>query len=107
MDFERMGLRLAALPRRRSILTTKANMDEDAAGSPRFRGVDELVDHLSKGHLNAVLVENGAKDGWVAVFLEREGGRYEVARVPTEDPDNVLTKKVDDPADALSAAMQL
>lgn len=102
-----MGLRLASLPRRRSVLTTKANMNEDASGVPRFRRTDELVEHLGKSHLNAVLVENGAKDGWVAVFLEREGGRYEVARVPTDDPDNVLTKKVDDADDALSAALQL
>jgi hypothetical protein len=107
MDFEKMGLRLAALPRRRAVLTTKANMDEDASGAPRFHQMDELVDYLGKSHLNAVLVENGAKDGWVAVFLEREGGRYEVARVPTDDPDNVLTKKVESAADALSAAMQL
>jgi hypothetical protein len=82
-------------------------MDEDASGAPRIRVTDELIDWLSKSHLNAVLVENGAKDGWVAVFLEREGGRYEVARVPTGDPDNVLTKKVESAADALSAAMQL
>jgi len=82
-------------------------MNEDAAGVPRFRHMDEMVDHLAKSHLNAVLLENGDQDGWVAVFLEREGGQYEVARVPTDDPDNVLTKKVRDPSDALSAAMQL
>lgn len=102
-----MARRVAATPRRRAVLTTKANMNEDSSGVPRMRQMEELVDHLAKSQLNAVLVESGDGSGWVAVFAERPGGRYEVARVPTGDPDNVLGKKVDDPADALSAAMQL
>jgi hypothetical protein len=107
MDFEKMGSRVAAMPRRRAVLTTKSVMNEDASGVPRTRKMEELVDHLAKSPLNAVLVEGGAGDGWVAVFVERPGGMYEVARVPTDNPDNVLGKKVKDPADALSAAMQL
>ena len=107
MNFERMARRIAASPRRRAILTTKANMNEDASGAPRVRDMDELEEHLAKSWLNAVLVENGAKDGWVAVFAERDHGQYEVAKVPTDEPDNVLGKKLDDPSDALAAAFQL
>ncbi len=107
MDFERMARRVAASPRRRAILTTKANMNKDASGVPRVRDVEELAEHLAKSWLNAVLIENGAKDGWVAVFAERDHGQYEVAKVPTDGPGNVLGKKLDYPSDALSAALQL
>ncbi len=107
MNFERMARRVAASPRRRAVLTTKANMNEDASGAPRVRDLEELEEHLNKSWLNAVLVENGSKDGWVAVFAERDNGQYEVAKVPTDEPANVLGKKLDSPSDALAAAMQL
>jgi len=102
-----MGRRLAAQPRRRSVLTTKSNVDSESSGVPRVRGEDELLEHLQKSDLNAVLVEPGDGKGWVAVFRERTGGDWEVARVPTKMPENVLGKKIRDPSEALAAAMMV
>ena len=107
MDFEAMARRVAAIPRRRSVLTKKSNMDSDASGVPRVREADELVEYLEASYLNAVLVEIGEESGWAAVFQERQGGAFEVARVPTSVKENVLGKKIPDAASAVAAAMQL
>lgn len=106
MDFVAMASRVAA-PKRRSVLTKKANMDSDASGVPRVREAEELVEHLEKSFLNAVLVEVGEEQGWAAAYQEREGGTFEVARVPTSVKENLLGKKIPDAASAVSAAMQL
>lgn len=100
-----MALRVAALPRRRSVLTKKASMDSEAPGVPRVRDSAELEEHLAENWLNAVLVET--EEGWAAVYREREVGPYTVAKVPTGSPGNVLGKKIPEAADAVAAAMQL
>lgn len=102
-----MARRIAADPRRRCVLTTKANVDSSSSGPPRVRGSEEMLEHLRKSDLNAVLVEPGDGVGWVAVFRERTGGDWEVARVPTKMPENVLGRKIGDPSEALSAAMMV
>lgn len=107
MDFKAMGARVAATARRRSVLTKKSNMNSDASGAPRVRDSQELVEHLEASYLNAVLVEVGEESGWAAVFQERQGGPFEVARVPTSVKENILGKQIPDAASAVAAAMQL
>lgn len=105
VDLARMASRVAAEPRRRAILTTRANADSEAPGRPQMRKMSELVEHLEKSRYNAVLIESG--DGWVAVYTDISSGSFAVAKVPMSDPANVLAKKVPDAASAVSAAMQL
>ncbi len=106
MDFDEIGARIAASPRRRSVLTTRSNMDSDASGAPRFRPAEELSEHLEKSALNAVLVEDGDR-GWVAVYSDKSGSGFAVARVPTGTEGNLLTTKVKSASEAIEAAMMV
>jgi hypothetical protein len=107
MDLHAMARRMAADPKRRSILTTRANVDSRSPGPSRTRSSEEMLEHLRKSDLNAVLIETGDGVGWVAVFRERTGGDWEVARVPTKVSGNVLGRRIGDPSEAVAAAMMV
>lgn len=105
MDLAGMARRLAGEPRRRAILTKRANVDSESPGRPQMRPFSELEEHLESDPLNAVMLESG--DGWVAVYTDVSTGDFAVSKVPLSDESGLLGKKIGTARDALDAAMQV